>query len=455
MNRTNRTTVAAAWLVVLALVASCASITEVAGRPNREKPDEVKSKVNPRSDAGAPVVTVGPAASSGGQFEAAEPGQSWYPLDRLGAPYSDAVNGILTFRGSPNRSYLGKGPLPNRPSPQWRYPERPLCSISFDQNGAREWCGTGWTGQPAVWERDGGLWMAFGALDGAVHLLDAETGEPRTDPFQTGDLIKGTLTVDPDGHPLIYVGSRDNLLRVLSWDRGSLTELWALDARQIEPRVWNDDWDGSPVVLDDHLIVGGENSNLHAIRLNRSYDADGFVTVDPELLAVVPGWDDELRAAVGDNVSIESSVTVVDDVAWFANSGGLVQGWDLAPLRDQGQPTRVFRYWVGDDVDATVVVDDEGFVYVASEFERNTDRSRELGQIIKLDPRQPEAPVVWSRDARAGRGTGIWATPALTAELLIVPTATGEVLGIDRVDGSPVGRHSSRLHAHDRVTRGR
>lgn len=432
-------------LAVLLVASGCASTTEIADELPRTKSAVVDGKV-PIADASdaatgevvepGPVPTAVPPATSTERFEASQESTLWYPLDRLGDPYSEAVNGILTFRGSPNRSYLGKGPLPTQPAPQWRYPARPLCSISVDASGPQQWCGTGWTGQPAVWERDGEVWMAFGALDGAVHLLDAITGEPRTEAFQTGDLIKGSLTVDPDGHPLLYVGSRDNLLRVLSWDTGELAELWALDSHEVEPRVWNDDWDGSPVVLDDHLIVGGENSNLHAIRLNRSYDANGMVAVAPELVAVVPGWDAELRQAVGDNVSIEGSVTVVDNIAWFANSGGLVQGWDLAPLRDGGEPERVFRYWVGDDVDATVVVDNEGFIYVASEFERNTARSRELGQVIKLDPRQPDSPVVWSRDARGARGTGVWATPALTVELLIVPTATGEVLGIDRDDGS-------------------
>lgn len=431
-----RRTVIAAVLVALALVTSaCTSTTELAATPPRNKGEAVKGKSVPNGPV-VPVPTAGPPASSSERFEAEAEPRPWYSSDRFGAPYSEAVNGVLTFRGSPSRSYLGKGPLPTRPSPQWRYPDRPMCSISNDSNGAREWCGTGWTGQPAIWERDGELWMAFGAFDGAVHLLHAETGKPRSEPFQTGDLIKGSLTVDPDGHPLLYVGSRDNLLRVLSWDTGELVELWSLDARSVTPRLWNDDWDGSPVVLDDHLLIGGENSNLHVIRLNRSYDAAGRVIVAPELLAVLPGWDEELRAAVGDNVSIEGSLTIAHDTAWFANSGGLVQGWDLAPLRSGRQPERVFRYWVGDDVDSTVLVDPDGFLYVAVEFERNTARSRELGQIIKLDPRQPDDPVVWSLAARDGLNTGVWATPALTDDLLIVPTATGELLGIDRHDGT-------------------
>ena len=128
-------------------------------------------------------------------------------------------------------------------------------------------------------------------------------------------------------------------------------------------------------------------------------------------------------------------MTIVDDVVYFSNSGGLVQGWDLAPVRDAGQPERVFRYWIGDDTDASVVVDDEGFLYAASEYERGLQRSRDLGQVVKLDPRRPDDPLVWSVEARNGLDTGVWATPAVHRDLVIVPTADGRVLGLDRANG--------------------
>ena len=53
------------------------------------------------------------------------------------------------------------------------------CARSSRGQGRRptNWCGTGWTGQPAVFERDGRTWVVFGAYDRAVHFLDAATGE--------------------------------------------------------------------------------------------------------------------------------------------------------------------------------------------------------------------------------------------------------------------------------------
>ncbi len=216
------------------------------------------------------------------------------------------------------------------------------------------------------------------------------------------------------------------------------TELWRLDAEAVSPTLWNDDWDGSGLVAGGHLLEGGENSQFHAVRLNRSYGADGKVAVAPVLAFHAPGWDDELLAGLDDfDVSIEGSVALSGGVAWFGNSGGLVQGWDVSGLlEDTGEvPERVFRFWMGDDVDATVVVDDEGMLYVAAEWERHTARSRVVGQIVKLDPGRPANPVVWSVADRAGALAGVWATPALWRDLVIVATNGGRLLGIDRATG--------------------
>jgi hypothetical protein len=354
------------------------------------------------------------------------------------SPYGTAVPGLLTFRGNPTRTYYGQGPVPRRPEVLWSFPEEPMCSMSVEGGRTSKWCGTGWTGQPAVVERNGRLWVIFGAFDRAVHFL-SDDGRRRLPDFATGDLVKGSVTVDPDGYPLVYIGSRDDKFRVLAIDRAVPTELWHLAADAVSPRLWNDDWDGSALVLDDFLLIGGENSRWHVVKLNRAYDAAGRVSVQPELVFHAPGWDDELLAALGDRqVSIESSVTVWRDTAYFANSGGLVQGWDISGLRDGREPSRVFRFWTGDDTDGTVVVDEEGMLYVTVEWERRNERGRQVGQIIKLDPRRAN-PLVWSipdQTADPEKASGSWATPALHRDLVIVPTNEGRLLGVDRRSGA-------------------
>ncbi len=358
----------------------------------------------------------------------------------VGLPWGTAVQGLLTFRGNPSRTWYGTGPLPEQPVIAWRYPAKAMCGASREYGETRQWCGTGWVGQPSVFERGGRTWVVFGAYDYKVHFVDATTGQDILPPFPTGDIAKGTVTVDPDAFPLVYSGSRDNKLRILAIDRPQATQLWALDAHdpRLLPKQWNDDWDASPLIVDDHLITGGENSRIHVVKLNRSYGPDGLVRVDPQLVFTAPTWDDELLANLPDRrVSVENSVTLVGDTVYFSNSGGLLQGWDLSSIRTGlGTPTRTFRFWTGDDTDASVVADAEGFLYVGQEWDRRNARGKQIGQLLKIDPRRPQQPVVWSIAQAEGDKSGTWSTPALYEDVVIWPTYLGQVYGIDRSTGA-------------------
>jgi len=394
----------------------------------------------PRSRAGRP-----PAHPRSG---AAAPTR---PQPAVGA-INPKVPGLTTFRGNLSRSYYGEGPVPRRsPRILWRYPRRGgLCSRSTDETGTSTWCGVGWTGQPNVIPgKKGAVELRFGAYDRGYHFLDAKTGTPVRKTLVTGDLAKGSATSDPDGYPLYYAGSRDNLLRVVALDRARPKVLWQIDANTSVPKVvWNNDWDGAPLVVGDYLLEGGENSWFYVVKLNRGYDRWGKVRVRPRIVLRVPSWDGRLLTATGVRAfSIENSVSFHRGVAYFANSAGLVQGWDLRRVLHGGTTAkRVFRFWTGDDTDASVVVDAEGFLYVASELEQFDGRSRRVGQLMKLNPRRPGKPLVWSVPlpaAGAGGKGGSWSTPALDRGLVYVATNAGGVVGVDRRTGKV--RSSVRL----------
>jgi outer membrane protein assembly factor BamB len=393
------------------------------------------SERRPRTPAPSVAETLGPRAE-----ETLEPaGRPSRPPD----PINTGIDGLTTFRGNATRTYYGRGPVPKDPEILWRYPSSgAMCSRSTDEEGQRMWCGTGWTGQPNVVDpEEGPVQVRFGAYDRAVHVLDARTGEDLYEPFVTGDLIKGTVTTDPDGYPLLYVGSRDNYLRILAIDRGDqLVELWRLSSDTAPNPVWNNDWDGSPLIVGDYLLEGGENSWFYVVKLNRGYEEDGSVTVRPRIRLMVPGFDQRLLDALGDGeVSIEGSVAYDEarGVAFFANSGGLVQGWDVSGvLRGGRRARRVFRFWTGEDTDASVVIDEEGYLYVASELERGTERGRAVGQVMKLDPDDRRNQVVWSIPIPGEGGDGgVWATPGLHGRAVFVTTNTGRLLGIHRDRG--------------------
>ena len=395
----------------------------------------VVTSAPPTTSSPPPVLTV-PVVLATTTTTTLPPFSGWVDPLSIGQPWGNTVSGVLTFRGSPTRRWHGEGPVPQEPERAWRFPAgQAMCSTSSVFGVDEQWCGMGWTGQPAIFERGEITWLVFGAYDAKVHFLNAETGERLLPDFVTGDIIKGSVTVDPDGFPLVYTGSRDNYLRVLGIEGDEAVELWRLHAYDVSPTKWNNDWDSAPLVIDDYLFAGGENSRFHIIKLNRGYDDLGQVTVEPELLWDFAGWDEQLLSAVGSNVSIEMSPLILGDVLYFANSGGLVQGWNIGGLKDGVEPHRVFRFWAGDDVDASIVPDDEGFLYVGGEYERSTERSKEVGQIIKLDPGNPDDPVVWSVHDRPYVNSGVWATPAIYEDLVIVPTDQGLVHGIDRATG--------------------
>src|SRR4029453_9913040 len=105
----------------------------------------------------------------------------------------------------------------------------------------KEWCGTGWTGQPNVVPWQGAMQVREGAFDDGYHFLDAGTGIPQLPVFQTGGLGKGSATTDSNGYPLYYAGSRDNKFRVIATDRSVPTELWSVDSTTSVPHpMWND-----------------------------------------------------------------------------------------------------------------------------------------------------------------------------------------------------------------------
>jgi hypothetical protein len=133
-------------------------------------------------------------------------------------------------------------------------------------------------------------------------------------------------------------------------------------------------------------------------------------------------------------VSIENSLAISGNHVYFSNSGGLLQGWDISGVKEGRDPVRDFRFWTGDDTDASVVIDKEGMLYVAQEVERASSRTRntEVGQLVKLDPTRPDDPIVWS----VPDASGFWATPAIAGGVVYAPTDGGRLLAVDQQTGA-------------------
>ncbi len=434
--------------IVLLTVLTVALLVVVNGRDDGEPSDTAGASSDADADAStgttaATTTTTAPptTTTSAPTTTTTEPPLVGLADPRgVGEPWSrlGAVEGLLTFRGNPSRTFHGRGPVPDDPAVAWTFEIG--CANSPVGGENKTWCGSGWTGQPSVFHPPGdpdGWWLAFGGYNRKVNFLDPATGEEVFPAYDTGDIIKGSVTIDPDGFPIVYSGSRNGDYHVIAIDGDEPRVLWKLPYNAVTPTRWNNDWDGAGLILEDHLLIGSESSRFFVVELNRAIGADGLVTIDPEIELSVPSWDDELLRTVSSNaMSIENSVVVSGDTVYFANSVGLIQGWNLRPLLDGGEAEQVFRFWGGDDIDASLVADADGFLYAGVEYEFGNSRSQELGQVLKLDPSNPDDPLVWGADARTGIGSGVWATPAIWNDVVIVPTDDGRVLGLDRADGT-------------------
>ena len=425
----------APWLVLvgaLVLIVMVWGVIAWQGRDDSTSTDQASTERPPADEVAVEETTT--------TTSTLPPYDGWVNPASAQMPWPNATtDGLLTFRGNPTRSWYGEGPVPTNPQVLWEYPKGSggMCGKSSDGGNVQTWCGDGWTGQPSVFERDGRTWVSFGGYDYGLHWLDADTGDEIVKTYKTGDLAKGSITTDPDGFPLSYKGSRDNYLYVVATDRGPDPEvLWKLSAYDFGvQKIWNDDWDGAPLILDDYLFEGGENSNFYIVKLNRGYDAAGLVTVNPELVFTAPSYDSQLASDAPDrHWSIETSVTISGNTVYHSNSAGLIQGFDISGLKQGVTPTRIFRFWTGDDTDATIVADKQGMLYVGSEREKMNARSTEVGQMMKLDPSKPDDPLVWSLPDSAG----VWATPALGDGVVYFATDGGRFLAVDTQTGQIV-----------------
>jgi outer membrane protein assembly factor BamB len=141
--------------------------------------------------------------------------------------------------------------------------------------------------------------------------------------------------------------------------------------------------------------------------------------------------------------SIESSPVFFEDRVYISNSGGLIQGFNINALIAGAtrQEALVFEHWVGDDVDATMVTDEIGNLYVSIQDEARSTQaqiiaSEQNGHLVKLNPYDPINPIVASftipRSERAPESDGFWATPSINRTHIFITAHNGRLYVLNR-----------------------
>ncbi|MFC5405957.1 PQQ-binding-like beta-propeller repeat protein [Cohnella soli] len=288
------------------------------------------------------------------------------------------AEGVLTFRGTNERNAPSFGSVEMKTF-------QPAIAWTKKTKSSSWGGGAGWTGQPAIvrWSpevlrtmnvkpkfqtKPGLTEVIYASLDGYVYFLDLDTGEETRNPIRIGNPIKGSVSVDARGYPLLYVGEgipenktigfnlyslidQKRLLRVNGYDAFAYRKGWgAFDSSAVFNR------------LDDTLTVGGENGIVYHLKLNTKFEPDRKkLTIDPVI--------SKFRYKIAGNAyqGIENSIATFGDYAYFADNGGSLQAlnvkthspvWQLAPI---------------DDTDASIVVESEGgvpFLYTGTEVDK-------------------------------------------------------------------------------------
>jgi len=380
-----------------------------------------------------------------------------------------AVDGVLTFRGGPARTGGAHG---TRRIAQ----ERLEVAWTFRTGaGTARWGGgAGWTGEPAVvrWPdvvrhmmpalgartRDRGLVEVIqGSLDGSVYFLDLATGRPTRRPIRTGNPIKGSVSVDPRGYPLLFVGQGipgEKPIGLRVYSLVAQREVFFLPGRDPAARRPWGAFDSSGVLNrdTDTFLVGGENGIVYLLELNTVFDPIAMsLSVAPRVLR----YRFRDPSAPDDRQGIESSLAVHRDLAFFADNGGTIQALDLRTFR----PAWAFE--AGDDTDASLVIDVEGdapYLYTASEVDAQGETG--AARLRKLDALTGKQ--VWEREipCRAERGerkidAGALATPLVGRDDLsdrVVFTLSrcperGVMLALAKADGREIWRRPLRTDA--------
>lgn len=295
------------------------------------------------------------------------------------------VEGVTTFRGNNYRDSAFFGSLD--------VTEKILNKVWTNTIGQTDnWTGVGWNGQPAIikWdsetrkqmnlydefkEKENFVEVIYGALDSKVHFYDLETGAPSRDIIRVPSSIKGSVTVDPRGYPLLYVGQGINEVSGESVKMGyhifSLItgeELLFINGRDKYAYLGWGAFDGNPIIdsKTDTLMLPGENGLVYIVKLNTTYDKEnGTISINPDIT--------RYRSTVnGKAGGIENALAVYKNYGYFANNNGIIQCLDLNTL------TPVWNFPMEDDCDATLGLEEENgtiMLYAACEVDRRRTKA--------------------------------------------------------------------------------
>lgn len=360
-------------------------------------------------------------------------------LQYLSDPYEDSTLNVLTFRGGQRRDVPKVGKLDSVPKLlqiEWKFK-------THEDNDVTDYGvwggGSGWTGQPLYvdWgERKGypsKQEILVGSLCGRVYRIDFQTGKPSREEIVIENVLKGTMSLDPDLNGLLYVGHgvpKRQLFgaSIIDLKTNKIIQEYGRDSKAY--RGWGA-CDGSPIVAGGFLFRPAENGMIYKY----SRTPGGL------FLHSSARYRDAQKRAPG----IESSMAVFRNYGYVSDNNGNIICVNLDNL------SPVWTYDNHDDSDATTVleiVDGVPFLYSGTEVDKQGESG--VSYLVKLNGLTGEK--MWEhqhpcRQYEKKEG-GMYTTPLLghgDCEGLIFtnfethsPALAGDFVALDRKTGDVV-----------------
>jgi len=291
-----------------------------------------------------------------------------------------SLAGVVCFRGNNFRNSAAYGTA--------QIKKEKLETIwSYKIGSLDSWTGVGWNGQPAIVKWDDSVKkimnilpakkkksnlkeVIYGALDGKVHFLDLEKGDQTRPAIQLPGPIKGSVSVDPRGYPLLYVGQGiptvHNKPVPIGYRIFNLIDQKMLCFINGKDSFAQRNWYAfdSTSLLDaktDTLVEPGENGVVYVAKLNTSFRPE------KKLIKINPTFRKyRYSGQKSSKRGIENSAAIYKNFAYFADNDGIFQCLNLNTLKP------VWARNVTDDTDCTTVLDEEGdkvFLYTGCEVD--------------------------------------------------------------------------------------
>jgi len=357
-------------------------------------------------------------------------------LDMQGGElYTYYPGGVFTFRGDGLRQNAAFGTADMALSQMSVHWQTDLGSL---RTASGTVYGMGWTGQPAIikWsvEVRNGMnikddkkdvkalkEVIFAAQDGKVYFLDLADGQPTRDPIEVGYPLRGSVTVDAFGRPLIAFGQAVSQMPGKTGDIGyyfynliDQSRAHFINGRRTKNQQQygtNGAFDGTGLFErnTDTFVLAGENGLFYTVKMNTVFDFKNptSLSISPETIYL------RAKARQNDNtVSIEGSPAMYGPYAFYADKQGILRAVDTTSMR------AVWAFDTGDNTDASPALDlgEDGTLalYTGTTVHARTRRGGEavLRRVDALSGAEVWAVKVKAKYDQAERG-GLKASPVV------------------------------------------